>query len=137
MRRFLPGAISCSSWSCERALKNALNLHARRAASIMRSSEDLCGCIYNPLFFCWSMFQVLLLASRSHLRLATVDRKLNPGYIAAVRCGKEQISFGDLFAVTDAAHRDLLTNIFINTLHLLSLSPSLRIICVSILAGDM
>src|SRR5260370_27406596 len=50
MRRFLPGEISCSSCSGDRAPKNlsirsALDLQARRAESIIRVSKDSLACM--------------------------------------------------------------------------------------------
>src|SRR5258706_7318375 len=50
MRRFLPGAISCSSCSGDRAPKNlsirsALDFQTRRAESIIRVSKDSLACI--------------------------------------------------------------------------------------------
>src|SRR6266850_7029347 len=50
MRRFLPGEISCSSCSGDRAPKNlsirsALDLQARRAESIIRISKDSLACM--------------------------------------------------------------------------------------------
>src|SRR6266851_6330464 len=55
MRRFLPGAISCSSCSGDTAPKNlsirsALDFQARRAELIIRVSKDSLACMLNLSF---------------------------------------------------------------------------------------
>src|SRR5260370_27298740 len=57
MRRFLPGAISCSSCSGDRAPKNlsirsALDFQARRAESIIRVSKDSLACMAQSFLSC-------------------------------------------------------------------------------------
>src|SRR5260370_9578327 len=57
MRRFLPGAISCSSCSGDRAPKNlsirsALDFQTRRAESIIRVSEDSFACMAQSFLSC-------------------------------------------------------------------------------------
>src|SRR5258708_7026657 len=58
MRRFLPGATSCSSCSGDRAPKNlsirsAVDFQTRRAESIIRVSKDSLACIAQSFLSCY------------------------------------------------------------------------------------
>src|SRR5260370_1025731 len=78
MRRFLPGAISCSSCSGDRAAKNlsirsALDFQTLRAESIIRVSEDSFTCMAQSFLSC-------LLSAISAARGPTAcDRGANHG----------------------------------------------------------
>src|SRR5258708_7098538 len=89
MRRFLPGAISCSSCSGDRAAKNlsirsALDFQTLRAESIIRVSEDSFTCMAQSFLSC--LLSAISAARRSHrLRPGSKSREKRAAGTCALR----------------------------------------------------